>query len=177
MMFTITYYDAEDYGNHCAIQEANTAQDAVNLVERLFKDPNECKITGVFAGNLDNLYPNRLTAEAMTSPRDHLRLKDYCDECGASYPTEAKDMSGPWHAVSCSLYEAPAGNGSQLDLQFESLGSVSVVQPLTKKGMDWVRHKLAFEQWQVVGGTGVAVEARTVDDLRQNAVDDGLVVK
>ena len=63
------------------------------------------------------------------------------------------------------------------DIQFEALGSVSVVQPLTKKGMEWVRHKLAFEQWQVVGGTGVAVEARTVDDLRQNAVDDGLVVK
>ena len=73
--------------------------------------------------------------------------------------------------------EAPAGNLPKPDIQFESLGSVSVVQPLTKKGMHWVQHKLAFEQWQVVGGTGVAVEPRTVDDLRQNAIDDGLVVK
>jgi hypothetical protein len=103
--------------------------------------------------------------------------QDYCDECGATYPPEAKDMTGPWHASSCSLYEAPAGHTRKPDIQFESLGSIYVVQPLTKKGMDWVRHKLAFEQWQVVGGTGVAVESRTVDDLRQNATDDDLVVK
>ena len=72
---------------------------------------------------------------------------------------------------------ATVPTAGQPDLQFESLGSVSVVQPLTKQGMEWVRHKLAFEQWQVVGGTGVAVESRTMDDLRRNAVDDGLVVK
>ena len=71
----------------------------------------------------------------------------------------------------------PTGRVPKPDLQFEALGSISVVQPLTPKGMDWVQHKLAFEPWQVVGGTGVAVESRTVDDLRQNAVDDGLVVK
>ena len=72
---------------------------------------------------------------------------------------------------------SPANDVPKPDLQFETLGSISVVQPLTPKGMDWVQHKLAFEQWQVVGGTGVAVESRTVDDLRQNATDDGLVVK
>ena len=72
---------------------------------------------------------------------------------------------------------ASAGHVPKPDIQFEALGSVAVVQPLTKKGMDWVQHKLAFEQWQVVGGTGVAAESRTVDDLRQNATDDGLVVK
>ena len=110
-------------------------------------------------------------------PFDANEDKDYCDECGASYPPDARDMTGPWHAVSCSLHEAPAGNLPKPDIQFESLGSVSVVQPLTKKGMHWVQHKLAFEQWQVVGGTGVAVEPRTVDDLRQNAIDDGLEVK
>ena len=70
-----------------------------------------------------------------------------------------------------------AGSLPKPDIRFEALGSVSVVQPLTPRGMGWVQHKLAFEQWQVVGGTGVAVEARTVNDLRQNAVDDGLVVK
>ena len=49
---------------------------------------------------------------------------------------------------------------SKPDIVFEPLGSVSVVQPLTQKGRDWVPHKLAFEPWQVVGGTGIAVESR-----------------
>jgi hypothetical protein len=72
---------------------------------------------------------------------------------------------------------ASAGCLPKSDIQFEALGSVAIVQPLTKKGLDWVQYKLAFEPWQVVGGTGIAVEPRTVDDLRQHAVDDGLVVK
>ena len=63
------------------------------------------------------------------------------------------------------------------DIQFEQSGSMNIVQGLTKKGMDWVKTQLNFENWQVVGETGVAVDRCTVDDLRQKAISDGLTVK
>ena len=63
------------------------------------------------------------------------------------------------------------------DIQFERSGGMNIVQGLTKKGMDWVKTHLNFENWQVVGETGVAVDHCTVDDLRQKAISDGLTVK
>ena len=62
------------------------------------------------------------------------------------------------------------------DIQFEFHGSIALAQPLTKKGADWVQSKLSFESWQIMG-TAVAVEPRYVEDLSQNAINDGLIVK
>ena len=65
----------------------------------------------------------------------------------------------------------------QPDIRFEPSGSIHIVQPLSHRGRDWVETHLAFEQWQVVGGTGVAVDRCAVENLRQKASDDGLLVE
>ena len=65
---------------------------------------------------------------------------------------------------------------TQPELRFEYSGGIAVIQPLTKAGAKWVKTKLAYDPWQLVGGTGVAVERRMVQELVEHAVEDGLVV-
>jgi hypothetical protein len=30
--------------------------------------------------------------------------KDRCEECGATYPRDARTLEGPWHELHCSLH-------------------------------------------------------------------------
>jgi len=56
------------------------------------------------------------------------------------------------------------------DIQFLRSGGMNIVQPLSKQGIDWVQSHLAYEPWQVVGQTAIAVDHCVVDTLRQNAI-------
>jgi hypothetical protein len=63
------------------------------------------------------------------------------------------------------------------DIHFQQSGGMAIVQPLTKEGLNWVKTHLNFEKWQVVGETGVAVDHCAMNDLRQNAMNDGLTTE
>lgn len=60
------------------------------------------------------------------------------------------------------------------DIKFES-GHIAIVQPMTPAGWEWAKKKMVFESWQLVGG-GIAVEPRMIEELKQHAKDDGLIV-
>jgi hypothetical protein len=63
------------------------------------------------------------------------------------------------------------------DLQFENSGGVCILQPLTPKGRKWIQKHVAFESWQLVGSTGIAVDHRMVGDLQSQATAFGLIIK
>ena len=64
---------------------------------------------------------------------------------------------------------------AKADIQFESCGSIVMMQPLNKRGIDWINEKVSYEAWQVMG-TAIAVDHRMAEDLKQHAKDDGLTV-
>lgn len=61
--FTVCYYDAEGYASRWAVVDAVDAAAAAKAVEKDFEDADECKVTGVFEGELKNLADSILEGE------------------------------------------------------------------------------------------------------------------
>jgi hypothetical protein len=66
---------------------------------------------------------------------------------------------------------------STLDLQFEDLGSVCVMQPLTPKAKNWIQKHVAFEFWQVVASCAITVDHCVAGDLKRHATAFGLTIR
>jgi hypothetical protein len=61
------------------------------------------------------------------------------------------------------------------DVRIVAHGSVTMIHPLTKAALAWVRENVALESWAWFGG-GFACEPRYVDDLIDGMAEEGLVV-
>lgn len=61
------------------------------------------------------------------------------------------------------------------DIRFEDHGTVSLIRPLTHKGVRWVTEHVEAEPWQVFG-SAVAAEPRMLDAVITGAMTDGLIL-
>lgn len=62
------------------------------------------------------------------------------------------------------------------DARIDRCGTVSLVQPLTPEGREWVQANLIVEDWQMMGG-GIAVEPRMIPIIVDQMSEAGLTVE
>lgn len=62
------------------------------------------------------------------------------------------------------------------DIQIQNCGTITVVQPLTYVGQEWVDANMVTEPWQQIAG-GVAIEPTYLEPILEAMADDGLEVQ
>jgi hypothetical protein len=61
------------------------------------------------------------------------------------------------------------------DVRVENHGSIALLQPLTRRGVTWLRDNVQTEPWQMMGNA-IATDPRMVQNVIYGMEADGLLV-
>ena len=65
----------------------------------------------------------------------------------------------------------------ETDVSMQDASSIIIITPLTEKAKDWFNEHIPDCATSWMGGPGVVVEHRYMQDIYDGMVDDGLVIK